>query len=73
MKNLMKIMIVVGVFTLFAFTPVAVKEPEDTCLETSFEIASVEEEALWCKVETDDGRTISCILCNCKKLAEAAK
>ncbi len=73
MKNLRKVMLVASVFALFAFVPVREKAPLEACPETNLAGIGVEDDALWCKVTTKDGRTISCILCNCKKRAEAAK
>ncbi len=68
MKKLMKTIMVVGVFAIFAFAPVNVKET--ACVAENVEVACMVEEAIHCKVYSSDGQlTASCWFCDCDELA----
>ena len=68
MKNVMKTMIVAGVFALFAFAPVGKTKTITKPVVEPVEEVCVEDDAIWCKVEKN-GNKASCFFCDCDKLA----
>ncbi len=67
----MKTMMVVGVFAIFAFSPVNVKETVATPVPEPIEEVCVEEEGLVCTIRDAEGQLRGrCWFCDCAAFAK---